>query len=255
MAMTDKKRSGNGPPVKRSVHEHLADKPTSIKGAADGSVGHVHLPEDDEDVRSPLLVHRRELRADQWKRFEGYMGEIFTAFGMDTAQPGTHETPRRFVRALYDATEGYEGDPKVLTAFPTECKGGQACHVDQIVEGPIPFFALCEHHAFPFYGRAYVGYIAHEQIIGISKLTRIVRIFAKRFTVQERMGDEISDALQRLVNAHGVAVQLEAHHMCTQMRGVREVNPKTHTLTWRGFYAEDPELRQEFFHLTGARSA
>lgn len=221
----------------------------------DAAVSHVHLPADDEDVRSPLLVHRRELGALEWQTYERYMAEIFEALGLDMSQPGTRETPRRYVRALFDATEGYEGDPKVLTAFPTECKGGQACHVDQIVEGPIPFFALCEHHAFPFYGDAYVGYIAHEQIIGISKLTRIVRVFAKRFTVQERMGHEIAEELQRLVNAHGVAVQMEAHHMCTQMRGVREVNPKTRTLTWRGFYAEDPELRKEFFHLTGARSA
>ena len=219
----------------------------------DTAVSHVHMPADDEDVRKPLLVHQREMNALQWQTYERYMAEIFEALGMDMSQPGTRETPRRFVRALFDATEGYEGDPKVLTAFPTECKGGQACHVDQIVEGPIPFFALCEHHAFPFYGEAFVGYIAHEQIIGISKLTRIVRVFARRFTVQERMGDEIAAALQGLVNAHGVAVELGAHHMCTQMRGVREADPKTRTLTWRGFYAEDPELRKEFFHLTGAR--
>lgn len=240
--------------MKRAEHSHGDGHDTVVEGRAivPARVAHAHLPVDDEEVRSPLLVRKRELTDAQWERFERYVGEIFTAFGMDTEQPGTGDTPRRFVRALYDATEGYEGDPKVLTAFPTECKGGAACHVDQIVEGPIPFFALCEHHAFPFHGRAFVGYIAHEQIIGISKLTRIVRIFSKRFTVQERMGDQIAEALQMLVNAHGVAVRIEAHHMCTQMRGVREVNPKTRTVTWRGFYGEDPELRKEFFHLTGA---
>ena len=204
-------------------------------------------------MRSPALVHRRDLSAEQWQRFERHVGEIFEAFGMDLGSPGTRETPRRFVRALYDATEGYEGDPKLLTAFPTECKGGQACHVDQIVEGPIPFFALCEHHAFPFHGSAYVGYIAHDQIIGISKLTRIVRGFARRFTVQERMGDQIAETLQQLVTGHGVAVHIEAHHMCTQMRGVRELHPRTRTIVWRGFYAEDPQLRSEFFQLTGTR--
>jgi len=81
-----------------------------------------------------------------------------------------------------------------------------------------------------------------------------VRVFGKRFTVQERMGDEIADTLQALISAHGVAVSIEAHHLCTQMRGVRELHPKTRTVVWRGEYAESPQMRNEFFHLTGARS-
>lgn len=217
-------------------------------------IAHIHLPRDDEEAKSPELVQRRELTDDQWGRFEGYMREIFGAFGMRFDTPSTLDTPKRFVRALYDATEGYEGDPKLLTAFPTECKGGLACHVDQIVEGPIPFFALCEHHALPFYGNAYVGYVAHDQIIGISKLTRLVRVWARRFTVQERMGDEIADTLQTLVNAHGVAVHIEAHHTCTQMRGVRELHPKTRTAVWRGEYSKSETLRSEFFQLTRSRA-
>jgi GTP cyclohydrolase IA len=220
-----------------------------------GITTHQHVPGDDEDdIRAPELVQPRDLTPQQWSKFEGHMREIFAAFGLKMDTPGTHETPRRFLRALYDATEGYEGDPKLLTAFPTECKGGKSCEINQIVEGPIPFFALCEHHAFPFYGNAFVGYIAHEQIIGISKLTRLVRVWAKRFTVQERMGDEIADTLQSLVNAHGVAVHIEAHHLCTQMRGVRELHPRTRTAVWRGEYANNADLRAEFFQLTGTRS-
>ena len=214
---------------------------------------HVHLPKDEEELRTPELVQHRELTPDQWKRFEAYMGEIFGAFGLRLDTPGTADTPRRFVRAMFDATEGYEGDPKLLTTFPTECKGGLSCQIDQVVEGPIPFFALCEHHAFPFYGNAYVGYIPHERIIGISKLTRLVRVWGKRFTVQERMGDEIADTLTALVEAHGVAVHIEAHHLCTQMRGVRELHPKTRTAVWRGEYAKNPDLREEFFQLTRSR--
>lgn len=214
---------------------------------------HLHTPSEDDDVRTPDLVRHRELSPQQWDRFEGYVTEIFDAFGLELDTPGTRETPKRFLRAMYDATEGYEGDPKLLTAFPTECRGGVACQIDQIVEGPIPFFALCEHHALPFYGNAYIGYVAHEQIIGISKLTRLVRVWARRFTVQERMGDEIADTLQSLVNAHGVAVHLEAHHTCTQMRGVRELHPRTRTIVWRGEYAKSDHLRGEFFQLTGSR--
>jgi GTP cyclohydrolase I len=183
----------------------------------------------------------------------GAWTEIFTAFGLDLDTPGTRETPRRFLRAIFDATDGYEGDPKLLTAFPTECKGGASCEINQIVEGPIPFFALCEHHALPFYGDAYVGYIAHEQIIGISKLTRLVRVWGRRFTVQERMGDQIADTLQALIKAHGVAVTIQAHHLCTQMRGVRELHPKTRTAVWRGEYAVNAALRSEFFDLTATR--
>jgi len=219
-----------------------------------GAIGHVHLPADDEEIRTAELVEPRDLSVEQWTRFETYMAEIFSAFGLNLDMPGTRETPRRFVRALYDATEGYEGDPKLLTAFPTECKGGKSCEIDQIVEGPIPFFALCEHHALPFYGNAFVGYIAHEQIIGISKLTRLVRVWARRFTVQERMGDQIADTLQELIQAHGVAVHLEAHHLCTQMRGVREQHPRTRTAVWRGEYSSNADLRSEFFQLTGSRS-
>jgi GTP cyclohydrolase I len=219
-----------------------------------GAIDHVHLPPDDEDIRVPELVQHRELTAEQWSHFEVYVSEIFTALGLRTDTPGTRETPRRFVRALFDATEGYEGDPKLLTAFPTECRGGASCEINQIVEGPIPFFALCEHHAFPFYGNAFVGYIAHEQIIGISKLTRLVRVWARRFTVQERMGDQIADTLETLVRAHGVAVHIEAHHLCTQMRGVRELHPRTRTAVWRGEYTKNADLRSEFFQLAGGRS-
>jgi GTP cyclohydrolase I len=110
---------------------------------------------------------------------------------------------------------------------------------------------LCEHHALPFHGHAYVGYIAHENIIGISKLTRLVRLFAKRFTVQERIGQQVADALDSMLHPHGVAVYLEAHHLCTQMRGVREVAPMTRTSFWRGEYENHPALRAEFFKACG----
>jgi GTP cyclohydrolase I len=103
----------------------------------------------------------------------------------------------------------------------------------------------------PFYGKAYVGYIAHENIIGISKLTRLVRIFSKRFAVQERIGHQVADALETMLHPHGVAVFLEANHLCVEMRGVRESAPKTRTTVWRGRYAEDASLRSEFFAACG----
>jgi GTP cyclohydrolase I len=203
-------------------------------------------------VEAPWLERTpRELDPATRRRFEGYLGEILGTLGMDLDTPGTADTPRRFLQAMFDATEGYAGDPKLVTVFPTECQGDANCELSQIVEGPIPFFALCEHHALPFFGTAYVGYVAHDQIIGISKLTRLVRVLTRRFGVQERMTHQIATGLGDLLNAHGVAVFMEADHLCTQMRGVREDHATTRTTAYRGVYERDAALRGEFYTVAG----
>ena len=211
----------------------------------------LHDDPDDIEYRTTMELQMRKISDEQLLKFEGYAAEIFSAFGMDLNSAATKDTPQRFIKALFDATEGYDGDPKLLRVFDTECRGEPDCRISQVIEGPVPFFALCEHHAFPFYGRAYVGYIAHENIIGISKLTRLVRLFSKRFSVQERIGQQIADTLETMLHPHGVAVFLEAHHLCMQMRGVRETAPMTRTTVWRGYYADDPSLRAEFFTACG----
>jgi GTP cyclohydrolase IA len=197
----------------------------------------------------------RAVAAEDWARYERYVGEIFAAFGMDLATAGTRETPRRFLQALYDATSGYDGDPKLRTAFPSERPVGAPGAHSQIVEGPIRFFALCEHHALPFHGYAHVAYVADREILGISKLTRLVRLYARRFTVQERLGEQIADALVDLIDPDGVAVHLDASHLCTQMRGVEEEGSRTVTTFWRGLYDEDPDLRREFLDEVRCRRA
>jgi len=211
----------------------------------------LHNDSDDIEYRTAVEVQMRKISDEQIHQFEGYAAEIFSAFGLDLNTPATKDTPQRFIKALFDATEGYGGDPKLLRVFETECRGEPDCHLSQVIEGPISFFALCEHHALPFYGKAYVGYIAHENIIGISKLTRLVRLFSKRFAVQERIGQQIADTLETMLHPHGVAVFLEAHHLCVEMRGVRETAPMTRTTVWRGHYAGDPTLRSEFFTACG----
>ncbi len=198
------------------------------------------LPWHDRDERG------REISEVDWRRYERYVGEIFGAMGMELDTPGTRETPQRFLRALYDATAGYDGDEKLLTTFPSERPAGASGRYSQIVEGPIGFHSLCEHHALPFHGSAHVAYVAGGEIIGISKLTRLVRLYARRFTVQERLGEQIADTLCELVDPEGVAVHLEAAHLCTQMRGVHEDGSRTATTFWRGSYEEDADLRREF---------
>jgi len=186
----------------------------------------------------------RQIPPEDWLRYRENVGEIFAALGMDLDTPGTRDTPERFLRALFDSTAGYDGDRKLLTAFPAEASPLDHAAPGQIIEGPIGFSALCEHHALPFFGVAHVGYIAGAEIIGISKLTRLVRLFSRRFTVQERLGEQIADTLEELIDPLGVAVHLDASHLCTRMRGVEE---DSHTVTtfWRGAYA-DADLRREF---------
>lgn len=209
-----------------------------------------HAP-NNHDFSEILALKKRHLSEDDRQRFEGYLAEMFSALGLDLDTPATRETPTRHLQALLDITSGYEGDPKMIKAFETECRGGSDCRLSQVIEGPITFFSLCEHHALPFYGHAYVGYIPHEHILGISKLTRLVRTFAKRFAVQERIGKQLADAMNSVMRPHGVAIFLEAHHLCVEMRGVREKSPVTRTTNWRGFYEEDPALRAEFFTSCG----
>jgi GTP cyclohydrolase I len=207
---------------------------------------------EDGSLRAAEHLHR-QVSEEQLQKFEGYAAEIFTTFGLDVNTAATQDTPRRFIRALLDVTAGYDGDPKLVKAFETECRGAPDCRLSQVIEGPIKFFALCEHHALPFCGHAYVGYIAREHIIGISKLTRVVRLFAQRFTVQERIGQQIVETLETMLEPYGVAVYLEAHHLCTAMRGVRAILPRTRTTNWRGEYVGNAALRSEFFVACGLR--
>ena len=214
-----------------------------------------YLTAEEEEFEAVMQLNRRQLTEDQFLKLEGYAAEILSTLGMDITTQSTKDTPHRFIRALFDATEGYDGDPKLIKVFATECRGEPDCRLSQVIEGPIHFFSLCEHHGLPFFGHAYVGYIAHENIIGLSKLTRMVRLFSKRFAVQERIGQQIADALEAMLQPHGVAVYLEARHMCMAMRGVEEEAPLTRTTVWRGHFAEDASLRSEFFTACGLERA
>lgn len=207
--------------------------------------------EDDFSIDELLQLNERNITPENLKKFQGYMAEIFTAMGMDINTPSTRETPRRFLEALLESTSGYEGDPKLIKAFPRECRGEPDCRLAQVIEGPINFHSLCEHHVFPFYGEAFVGYVANERILGISKLTRLVRLYTKRFAVQERIGIQIADTLEALMKPHGVAIFIRAKHMCVEMRGVREISPATRTTVFRGVYADEPSLRAEFLNVCG----
>ena len=205
----------------------------------------------DDAVNLTLDLRVRHIPERQLQKYESYLAEILEALGMDLDTPSTRETPRRYLRALFDASDGYDGDPRLVKLFPFEPRSAPEHPLNQIVEGPIQFYALCEHHALPFFGEAFVGYSADAQIIGISKLTRLVRLFSRRFTLQERIGHLVADALMPLLKPYGVAIYLKARHLCVEMRGVRAHAPMTQTTVWRGEYADQAALRSEFLALCG----
>jgi len=208
----------------------------------------------DDHLARELSSPSRTVSAEQMRTFERYAAEMLSAFGLDVDTPSTVDTPRRFVQAMFEITSGYDGDPKLMKIFDTECRGGSDCRRSQLIEGPIQFYSLCEHHALPIIGQAYLAYIPHERIFGLSKLTRLVRVYARRFTVQERLGQQIADAIDRLLEPHGVAVYLEAEHLCTHMRGVHNQTSVTRTTNWRGTFDDDASLRDEFSRLCGRRT-
>jgi GTP cyclohydrolase IA len=194
--------------------------------------------------RKPLSIEERD-------RFESCVAEIFSRLGMDLDSESCKRTPHRWVQALVEMTDGYNGDPNIEVVFNRECVNwAQDIPTVQIVEGPIEFASLCEHHVLPFVGQAYIGCLRHEKIIGLSKFTRIVRKYARRFTVQERIAQEVANELERIIEPHGVIVYLQAHHSCTQCRGVREMGALTRTIERRGAYVTHHQLVTEFMSLT-----
>ncbi len=205
-----------------------------------------------DEEGTPGAVRLPRLTPERRSRFSAYLREIFEAAGLRLDTPATRGTPERFLDAIFEATEGYARDPKLVTTFPAEEDAPARAH-SQVVESPVPFTSLCEHHALPFFGEAWVGYVPGDSVIGLSKLTRLVRQYSRRFTMQERLGLEVARSLETIVGARGTAVMIEAAHLCTRMRGVRDASARTTTTTWRGLYAESPELRAEFLALCAGR--
>ncbi|MBI2984180.1 MAG: GTP cyclohydrolase I [Candidatus Kerfeldbacteria bacterium] len=201
-----------------------------------------------EPTQDPRRV-REPLTPEEVGKFEGYASEIFHRLGLEQG-PGTETTPQRWLKAMVDMTSGYDGDEKIRTVFPNECPGCPPDHLAHIVEGPIHLMSSCEHHIVPIIGEAYVA--AHS-LIGISKFVRLVRVYARRFTSQERITQQVAGDLMKLINPQGTAVLIKAHHLCSIARGVREVTSATTTMAFRGVYLTDLHRRDEFTQLVAHR--
>ncbi len=173
---------------------------------------------------------------------------ILAALGEDPAREGLLKTPERVEAALRSLTRGYGQTVEAVIGDALFEEG----HESMILVRDIELYSLCEHHMLPFFGRAHVAYIPHGRIVGLSKLARIVDVFARRLQVQERLTDQIADALMDALQPRGVGVVIEAAHFCMMMRGVEKQNSKTVTSALRGTFRSDPRTREEFLRLAHA---
>jgi GTP cyclohydrolase I len=176
---------------------------------------------------------------------EEHIRQILKAIGEDPDREGLQRTPQRVAQSLAFLTRGYEMNPDqvINDALFTED------YEEMIVQKDIDFYSLCEHHMLPFFGKAHVAYIPHHKIVGISKLARLVDVYARRLQVQERMTNQIATTIMDKLDALGVAVVLEAEHLCMRMRGVEKQNSYVITSSLLGAFRSRIETRNEFMNL------
>lgn len=182
------------------------------------------------------------------KKLSDSYQQILTDLGEDTSREGLLKTPERVAKAMQFLTHGYDLNPMeiLLSAkFREDYK-------QMVIVKDIEIYSMCEHHMLPFFGKAHVAYIPDKYIVGLSKIPRVVDAYARRLQVQERLTTQIRDCIQETLNPIGVAVVIEAHHLCMQMRGIQKQNSVTTTSAFTGEFEND-RTRSEFISLIGKR--
>ncbi len=176
---------------------------------------------------------------------EELVAEMIRRLGDDPEREGLKRTPERVAKSLAFLTQGY------AMKFEDVVNGAlfEECHRNMVLVKDIEMYSLCEHHLLPFFGKVHVAYIPNGKIVGLSKIARLVEVYARRLQVQERMTDQIAQAMWDLVEPEGVGVVVEAYHLCMMMRGVQKQNSKTITSAMRGSFLEDQKTRDEFLRL------
>ena len=183
-------------------------------------------------------------------QLEESVREILANIGENPEREGLLNTPNRVARMYDELTAGYHVDPVKLV-------NGAVFSVDYdeiVLVKDIDFYSMCEHHMLPFYGKAHVAYVPNGKVIGLSKIPRIVEMFARRLQIQEQMTSQIAHFLQETLEPQGVAVVVEGAHMCAMMRGVKKENTKMTTSKMTGIFKDNPETRGEFIQLLGSNS-
>nr|WP_290665327.1 GTP cyclohydrolase I FolE [Ardenticatena sp.] len=170
---------------------------------------------------------------------------LLAAIGEDPTREGLERTPERVARMYAELTAGYYMDPEELVNDALF----DIFYDEMVIVRDIEFYSLCEHHLLPFFGHAHVAYIPNGRVIGLSKIPRVVEMFARRLQVQERMTVQIADFLEETLSPKGVAVVVEGVHMCSMMRGVKKANARMVSSAMRGIFRSDPRTRNEFVNL------
>jgi GTP cyclohydrolase I len=194
-------------------------------------------------MKEPKEAKRPRLRA-----FRSEVRSILKAIGEDPDRQGLEKTPQRVETALRWLTRGYDVSVEDIIGDAVF----NEAHEEMILVRDIEMYSLCEHHMLPFWGRAHVAYVPNGRLIGLSKLPRIVEIFARRLQVQERLTDQIADAIMETLEPQGVGVVIEAAHLCMMMRGVEKQSSRTVTSAVRGIFRSDSKTRSEFLRLVHA---
>ena len=179
------------------------------------------------------------------EKLSGHFGEVISLLGEDLEREGLVKTPLRVAKAMQFLTQGYQMNPEEIIKSAMFREDYQ----QMVVVKDIELYSLCEHHMLPFFGKAHVAYIPKHHITGLSKIARVVEAFARRLQVQERLTTQIKDAIQNTLNPLGVAVVIEAQHMCMQMRGVQKQHSVTTTSDFTGAFLKNQATREEFFNI------
>ncbi len=177
--------------------------------------------------------------------FEELVAEMIRRLGDDPEREGLKRTPQRVAESLAFLTQGYakKSEDVINGALFEEC------HRNMVLVKDIEMYSLCEHHLLPFFGKVHIAYIPNGKLVGLSKTARLVEVYARRLQVQERLTDQIAEAIWQQVEPEGVGVVVEAHHLCMMMRGVQKQNSKTITSAMRGSFLEEQMTRDEFLRL------
>jgi len=179
------------------------------------------------------------------EEFEKAVTKVLELLGEDPKREGLLKTPSRVAKAWGFLTEGYSEDPEAILNQALFTSSND----EMVVVRDIEFYSTCEHHMLPIIGRAHVAYIPDGKVVGLSKIPRIVNVFARRLQIQEQMTEQIADAIANAINPKGVAVVVHARHMCMEMRGVQKINSTTVSSALRGLFKSDQRTRSEFYNI------